>query len=151
MSSAIIKEDYSEKCFVLRGDTQPAKEDIKAMGGKFNARLTDGSTGEKFAGWVFPHSMSDTVQTWLDTGSLPAQTQKAPQIPRPQQFSNLHTPGYARLAPPNQKIEAFFNEMTNKIEHLEEMLKSLMDHYGLELPSEEPEEEYSGRLLPKRP
>lgn len=39
--------DYSEKAIALTGDTAKIKEQLKALGGKFNARLSCG------AGWIF--------------------------------------------------------------------------------------------------
>jgi hypothetical protein len=43
--------EYSAKAVAVFGDTKTIKEELKAMGGKFNARLT--FNGEKLAGWVF--------------------------------------------------------------------------------------------------
>lgn len=42
---------YSPKSVAVFGKTQAIKEELKAMGGKFNARLT--YQGEKLAGWIF--------------------------------------------------------------------------------------------------
>jgi hypothetical protein len=42
---------YSQKSFALFGDTKPIKDDLKAMGGKFNPCLT--WNGERKAGWIF--------------------------------------------------------------------------------------------------
>lgn len=43
--------EYSEKCIAVIGDTKPIKEELKAIGGKFNPYLKhDGLT---VAGWVF--------------------------------------------------------------------------------------------------
>ncbi len=62
--SGINLESYSEKCFVLRGDTKPYKEYIKRLGGKWNTKLQDG------AGWIFPKTKQDTVSKWIDTGEV---------------------------------------------------------------------------------
>ena len=43
--------DYTAKSFVIRGDTQPHKDSIKAMGGKWGSNYTDKESGEKFGGW----------------------------------------------------------------------------------------------------
>lgn len=51
--------DYSDKSFAVIGDTKPIKDALKSLGGKFNFRLTCG------AGWVFPKSKLDQVQTAL--------------------------------------------------------------------------------------
>lgn len=46
--------EYSEKALAVFGDTKPIKEELKAMGGKFNSRLT--LNGNRLAGWVFSKS-----------------------------------------------------------------------------------------------
>ena len=46
--------DYSEKAIALFGDTKEIKDLLKAMGGKFNPRLT--YNGSKRAGWIFAQS-----------------------------------------------------------------------------------------------
>jgi len=45
---------YSEKSVVIFGDTKAIKEQLAAMGGRFNKYLTQ--NGQKSAGWVFPKS-----------------------------------------------------------------------------------------------
>lgn len=52
--SACTLVEYSEKAVAVFGDTKSIKEELKAMGGRFNSRLTH--NGEKIAGWVFPKS-----------------------------------------------------------------------------------------------
>ena len=51
--------DYSEKSFVVIGDTKPIKEKLKELGGRFNSRLTCG------AGWVFSKTRIEVVKTEL--------------------------------------------------------------------------------------
>lgn len=46
--------DYSEKAIALFGDTKEIKDLLKAMGGRFNPRLT--YNGGKRAGWIFTQS-----------------------------------------------------------------------------------------------
>lgn len=43
--------DYSEKALALFGDTRPIKDQLKALGGRFNPRLSH--NGNKRAGWIF--------------------------------------------------------------------------------------------------
>jgi hypothetical protein len=43
--------DYSEKALAVFGDTRPVKDQLKALGGRFNPKLTH--EGEKQAGWIF--------------------------------------------------------------------------------------------------
>ena len=53
-------KDYTEKCFVLYGDTQPHKDKIKELGGKWNANLKDG-----LKGWIFPMTKKKTVEEFI--------------------------------------------------------------------------------------
>ena len=46
--------EYSAKAVAVFGNTKPIKDELKAMGGRFNNRLT--FKGEKIAGWIFPKS-----------------------------------------------------------------------------------------------
>ena len=46
--------DYSEKSVAIFGDTKAIKEQLAALGGRFNKYLTQ--NGQKSAGWVFPIS-----------------------------------------------------------------------------------------------
>ncbi len=52
--------DYSDKSFVLYGNTKPIKEQLKELGGRFNMNLR-ASNGFTFAGWVFPITKKEVV------------------------------------------------------------------------------------------
>nr|QBK85148.1 MAG: hypothetical protein LCDPAC02_03470 [Pithovirus LCDPAC02] len=43
---------YSERCFVLFGNTKPYKEKLKDLGFKYNYNLTHPKTKEKTPGWI---------------------------------------------------------------------------------------------------
>jgi hypothetical protein len=58
----IYIENYTEKSFVLLGDTRPHKENIKKLGGKWNSRLKDNKMG-----WIFPMSKKDSVEKYKNT------------------------------------------------------------------------------------
>jgi hypothetical protein len=51
--------DYSEKSFVVIGNTKPIKETLKQLGGKFNMYLTCG------CGWIFPNTKKEMVLSAL--------------------------------------------------------------------------------------
>lgn len=57
--------DYSEKAFAVVGETKAIKDDLKKLGGRFNAKLTCG------AGWIFSKSKLNDVQQFLNSGALP--------------------------------------------------------------------------------
>ena len=58
----IYIENYTEKSFVVLGDTRPHKENIKKLGGKWNSRLRDNKMG-----WIFPMSKRDSVEKYINT------------------------------------------------------------------------------------
>ena len=51
--------DYSEKAIAVIGDTKPIKDELKALGGRFNFRLTCG------AGWIFPKTKITEVESLI--------------------------------------------------------------------------------------
>ena len=53
-------ENYTEKCFIVTGNTKPYKDKIKELGGSWNPKLKDGKMG-----WVFPEVKREEVQAWL--------------------------------------------------------------------------------------
>lgn len=59
--------DYSKKAFCVIGDTKPYKDILgrNGLNGRFNPRLTDPTTGEKFAGWIFSKRHTEIVRTKL--------------------------------------------------------------------------------------
>ena len=61
---------YSEKAFVVIGDTKKHSTTLNKMGGKWNISLTYKETGEKFMGWVFSNRQLDKVSMWIDLGCL---------------------------------------------------------------------------------
>jgi hypothetical protein len=50
---------YSDKSFVITGNTKEYKDELKEMGGKWNSKLTCGS------GWVFSLTKKKELETWL--------------------------------------------------------------------------------------
>ncbi len=55
--------DYSEKAIAIFGDTRPMKEQLKALGGRFNPKLTH--EDEKKAGWIFSKSKEQELRDLL--------------------------------------------------------------------------------------
>ncbi len=58
-----IMVEYSVKAVAVFGDTKTIKEELRAMGGRFNARLT--FNGEKLAGWIFPKSKEQRLACYF--------------------------------------------------------------------------------------
>jgi hypothetical protein len=55
--------DYSEKALAVFGDTRPMKDQLKALGGRFNPKLTH--EGEKKVGWIFAKSKEQEIRNLL--------------------------------------------------------------------------------------
>ena len=51
--------EYSAKAIAVFGETRAIKDELKAMGGRFNSRLT--FNGQKLAGWIFPKSQEQRL------------------------------------------------------------------------------------------
>lgn len=56
--------DYSEKAIAVFGDTEPIKDILGSLFGRFNRRLSRGE--EKCAGWVFPKTRAAAVREALN-------------------------------------------------------------------------------------
>lgn len=65
--------NYSEKAIALVGDTKPIKDQLKAIGGRFNPRLTCG------AGWIFSAKVREQLEALLNGGEVSVPAAK-PQV-----------------------------------------------------------------------
>ena len=69
MSNTSVKiQQYSDKSFVVVGDTKSHKNALKELGGSWNSNLTDKKSLQKFGGWLFWEGKRATVQEWIDDG-----------------------------------------------------------------------------------
>ena len=55
--------EYSAKAVAVFGDTKSIKDELKAMGGRFNSRLT--FSGKTMAGWIFPKSKEQRLACYF--------------------------------------------------------------------------------------
>jgi hypothetical protein len=69
MLTIMVKEtdflivDYSQKALAIFGDTRPIKDQLKALGGRFNPKLTHNE--KKQAGWIFSKSKEQEIRNLL--------------------------------------------------------------------------------------
>lgn len=56
--------EYSEKALAVFGNTKAIKEQLKEIGGRFNAYLTH--NGQKMAGWIFSKSKEQQLKSLLN-------------------------------------------------------------------------------------
>lgn len=61
--------DYNEKAFAVVGDTRAVKNELKAMGGRFNPKLSCG------CGWIFSAKMREKVEQFITSGTVCAAVQ----------------------------------------------------------------------------
>ncbi len=66
--------DYSPKAFAVIGDTKPIKEQLKALGGSFNPRLTCG------AGWIFSKKKLEEVTKALSGGAKQTEVEEVQEV-----------------------------------------------------------------------
>lgn len=57
--------DYSERAIALIGDTKPYKDELKALGGSFNAYLRHNN--ERVCGWIFSKKRETEVRNFLNS------------------------------------------------------------------------------------
>lgn len=62
-SAALLMVDYSEKAIAVIGETAQVKDELKAMGGRFNRNLM--VEGERVAGWIFSKSKTAEVSDFI--------------------------------------------------------------------------------------
>jgi uncharacterized iron-regulated protein len=63
VDDSFVIVNYSEKALAIFGDTRPMKDQLKAMGGRFNPKLS--YEGGKRAGWIFSKSKEQEVKSLL--------------------------------------------------------------------------------------
>jgi hypothetical protein len=100
--------NYSDKSFVITGNTKEYKEELKEMGGKWNSKLTCGS------GWIFSLTKKNELEAWLakKTSSEP-QPKAPPQLPPPQkQIEKIQNNDYEDLL--NDFVKYLEPEYKNK-------------------------------------
>ena len=62
-NTLLVKENYSDKSFVVYGPTKPYKDDFGNFGGRFNKSLK--VDGETIMGWVFSKKVQEKVMEFV--------------------------------------------------------------------------------------
>jgi hypothetical protein len=111
-------QDYSDKSFVVRGEgTRDLRESLKAFGGKWNSRLTDKATGEKFGAWLFWTEKRPDIEKWIG-GGCEAVEPRSGNVSISRVTSGI-------LNPVDGSLE-------RKVDELTRMVALLCDHFELE-------------------
>ena len=129
MSSSLQIVSYTDKSFVVIGDTKTHKDSLKNLGGKWNGSLTNKETGEKFMGWIFYSSKKREIQSWIDTGCkpIPVSTQRENQRETPREYHQRQTESKREI------IQESKGEIVsqNKIQQLEKSLEMLLQRINV--------------------
>ena len=80
--------EYSEKSFMVYGETKEHKESLKELGGKFNNNLANPEGSEKIAGWIFPKSKLTIVKNFLETGYVEKSSESTKYVTK-KEFDDL--------------------------------------------------------------
>lgn len=106
--------DYSELSFVVQGDTRPYKEELKNIGGKWNANLRGGG------GWVFSKAkgkMNDVktlIQELKSSTGLSSVSALAPTLLRSQMLATASvSASVSASAPKGVCLALLINEVRN--------------------------------------
>ena len=129
MSSSLQIVSYTDKSFVVIGDTKTHKDSLKNLGGKWNGSLTNKDTGEKFMGWIFYSSKKREIQSWIDTGCkpIPVSTQRENQRETPREYPQRQTESKGEIVSQNkiQQLEKSLEMLLQRINVLENEVKTL--------------------------
>lgn len=126
--------NYTSKSFVITGDdTVSYKESLKKLGGKWNSRLTNKETGQKFGGWIFYNDLRPTVEEWL----------KHPNKP----IENNNITGFANSESLISRLEKRVKYLESEMENIKKMLHSTQVHEYTMSESDDEDETPRKRLL----
>jgi hypothetical protein len=121
-------EIYTEKSFVVRGDSSEYINNMKELGGKWNASLTDKKTGEKFGAWIFPLGKKEVVETFLNTKKMPRSGPSSPDVVAPIKTKNSDLERITeQFISINKKLEIFMDRMENRMNKTDARISKLMD------------------------
>jgi len=57
--------DYTDKSFVVVGDTKNIKDRLKELGGRYNPNLTHPETKERLSAWIFSKKQKEKVESFI--------------------------------------------------------------------------------------
>ena len=114
MSEIINIEDYTTKSFVVRGETREYKDTLKALGGKWNSRLTDKETGDKFGAWLFWSDKRKEIDNWLLNGCKIVENNQ----------ENKET-GFSTTSSSKEIKNEYIKKLEKKVDHLTRLVEAL--------------------------
>jgi len=153
MALNIYIEDYSDKSFVVRGETREYKDSLKSLGGKWNSRLTDKDSGDVFGAWMFWNGKRKDVDNWFKKGCPDLEnnhTEYKQQSSTNNSARQLSTLNFQRLESKVDNLTKLLEQLYSAHNVKINNLKNSLDDYEIE----EDDKEYSNkprkRLLAKK-
>ena len=122
MSRNISIEEYTPKSFVVRGETQPYKESLKAMSGKWNSSLTDRNNGEKFGAWLFWSDKRSEVNNWIK--------KDCPIVEQQREYSLVSNKVSATSESQTTTIASDIIRLEKKVDHLIDLMEKMFSGNG---------------------
>jgi hypothetical protein len=115
-------DNYSDKAFVVRGETKIYKEGLKELGGKYNDHLRDGP------GWIFPkfkqesilkslYTLNKDFESKVSTGTKPVSL-LVTKPTKPTKPVSLHTSG-----PDLKRLESKIDTLTSLVKRVINMIE----------------------------
>lgn len=123
--------DYTEKSFVVIGDTKNVKDKLKELGGRYNPNLTHPETKEKLSAWIFSKKQKEKIQTFIrDPGSTIVTSKSvAPSDPIDSIVDPIHRLGLRENGPdPPKKKRATATKSSDQGCNTQLDTKSSLDH-----------------------
>ena len=123
---------YSDKCIAVQGDTRKYKEDLKQLGGKYNANLKGGP------GWVFSKSSEKQLKDFINKGVHISDEQKNSMPSRSSYVSNnakesfpKETTSFSTCSPSLLEVSMLYsklNNLENKINKIDTAISLLLNN-----------------------
>lgn len=112
MSSPLSIEKYSEKCIVVRGETKTYLNELKELGGKWNAGLKGGG------GWIFPATKLDKVTILVNRAKNNPkenikETSKVQEPSKNQEKEYITRKEFLSLVSEVERLKTIIENMTN--------------------------------------
>ena len=159
MNSELTITQYTEKSFVVRGNTKDNKEQLKAMNGKYNSMLKGGP------GWIFPNGLRSNIEKYISTGVVTKSVNRTEYVNEIKDTKDVkdeeNKESYANkiissMTPNKSSLtqETYIKTLENRIEELEKkmafVLKSVLTNIQSSPTSNKTEDEDEEDNMPRK-
>lgn len=141
MTDSISIEKYSERSFVVRGDTKPVKDALIEIGGKYNPHLRGGP------GWIFSEKLRENVQSWIDSNTPKSYSSVVNTKPNTNPNTNPNTTTSTTSSSDLKTVTKRLDQQEQMLKNIQQMLEIIMDSLGVIEDEEDEEPEPSMKRL----